>query len=156
MSSSLEPGLKLRPDPALLAAVQRNCHISDARHARNMTMCNYLLEMRELYRWEQDLAHPEALPRTEVSRWLAQREAFWNGLEDSGAEYGPLPVGAELLDPFAAATINQSLFPLGLVYGAGIGRFQKPHFFLGELLPGGLLHRFEQITKVGLLKWCFS
>ena len=36
---------------ALSAVVQRNCDISDARHARDFTMCVYLLRMREYYRW---------------------------------------------------------------------------------------------------------
>ena len=33
--------------------VQLNCHISDARHAGNYTLCIYLLKMREFYRWEK-------------------------------------------------------------------------------------------------------
>ena len=46
--------------PQLVQSVQRNCHIADARHAREMTLCNYLLEMREFYRWEHEvpLARP--------------------------------------------------------------------------------------------------
>lgn len=42
--------------PQLVQSVQRNCHVADARHAREMTLCNYLLEMREFYRWEHDAA----------------------------------------------------------------------------------------------------
>src|SRR5450759_2630606 len=99
-----------------------------------MTLCSYLLEMREFYRWEHGLPLSQSPPRAEVGRWLAAREALWNDLEDRGADYGPLPVGAELFDPFASDAINQSLFAQGMVYGAGIGRFHKPHFFLGELL----------------------
>lgn len=128
------PQAQQQPDPLLLAAVLRNCHITDARHARNMTMCNYLLEMREFYRWEIGLPLGESPPRAELGRWLAARETLWNELDDSGAEYAPLPVGAELLDPFATDVINRSLCTQGLVYGAGLGRFHKPHFFLGELL----------------------
>ena len=30
----------------LVDAVQANCHITDARHARSMTLCTYLLEIR--------------------------------------------------------------------------------------------------------------
>ena len=130
----MKPALKLQFDDPLLAAVQRNCHITDARHARGMTLCNYLLEMREFFRWERDLPLAEPPPRAEVGRWLAAREALWNDLDDSGAEYGQLPVGAELFDPFATDAINRSLCMQGMVYGAGIGRFHKPHFFLGELL----------------------
>jgi hypothetical protein len=44
-----------------------------------------------------------------------------------------LPVGGTCHDPFAVAAINEALLPAGLVYGAGIGRFHKPHFFLGRL-----------------------
>lgn len=128
------PIVEQQPDAPLFAAVRHNCHITDARHARGMTLCNYLLEMRELYRWEQNLPLSEHPPRAEVGRWLAARETLWDELEDSGADYEPLPVDTELLDPFAVDAINRSLFAQSMVYGAGIGRFKKPHFFLGELL----------------------
>ena len=119
------------PFAELIAAVQANCDVSDARHAREMTLCTYLLEMRELYRWEQGTAQTETLPRTEVGEWLARREARWASLE---AEcYRPLPLAGEAVDPYDVATVNRTLLPAGLVYGAGIGRFGKPQFFLGEL-----------------------
>ena len=38
----------------LVAAVQTNCDIADARHARDVSLCTYLLGMREFYRWEHD------------------------------------------------------------------------------------------------------
>ena len=50
----------------LLAAVQSNCHLSDARHAQDLTLCNYLLAMREYYRWEHDLPMQAVPPRGEV------------------------------------------------------------------------------------------
>lgn len=115
----------------LIAAVQRNCHIADARHAREMTLCTYLLEMREFYRWEQGIPLGDPLARPEVGVWLSAREALWEGLVDDN--FGLLPVDAESFDPFASAAINQILVPHGLVYNAGIGRFGKPHFFLGRL-----------------------
>jgi hypothetical protein len=116
---------------ALVAAVQANCNLSDARHARNMTLCTYLLEMREHYRWEQGMPLTASLPRAEVGAWIAGREALWSDLED--AEYRPLPLGGALVDPFDATVLNRELLPRKLVYGAGIGRFGKPQFFLGEL-----------------------
>ena len=115
----------------LVAAVQANCHITDARHARNMTMCTYLLEMRELYRWESGAAQTAPLPRGEVATWLTGREALWAAFEE--AEYLPLPVAGGEVDPFDAAAVNHALLPHDLVYGAGIGRFGKPQFFLGAL-----------------------
>ena len=115
----------------LLAAVQRNCDIADARHAREVSLCTYLLGMREFFRWEQQLAPGVAPPRDEVGRWISEREARWEGLAE--ADYGPLPLAGDSLDPFAATVVNEALLPAGLVYGAGIGRFHKPHFFLGRL-----------------------
>jgi len=115
----------------LVAAVQHNCHIADARHARDMTMCTYLLEMREFYRWEAGIPLGDPLARPEVGAWLAEREALWETLGE--AEFQPLPLGGVAHAPFEAPQLNQHLVPRGLVYGAGIGRFGKPHFFLGRL-----------------------
>lgn len=115
----------------LIAAVQRNCHIADARHAREMTLCTYLLEMREFYRWEAGIPLGDPLARPEVGAWLSEREELWETLvEDS---FGAVPVAGIDYEPFAVADINAQLVPQGLVYGAGIGRFGKPHFFLGRL-----------------------
>ncbi|HMA32524.1 MAG TPA: hypothetical protein VKT00_11980 [Casimicrobiaceae bacterium] len=115
----------------LVRAVQANCHVSDARHARNMTMCTYLMEMRELYRWERGIPLTAALPRADVGAWLAGREALWASLE--GAHYQPLPLDGGEIDPFDTAAVNAALQPHALVYGAGVGRFGKPQFFLGVL-----------------------
>lgn len=115
----------------ILAAVQANCHLSDARHAQDLTLCNYLLAMREYYRWENDLALDAVPPRAEVARWIAEREALWDGLAE--ADWAPLPLASGEADPFDAASVNAELVPAGLVYGAGRGRFGKPHFFLARL-----------------------
>lgn len=115
----------------LIATVQRNCHIADARHARELTMCNYLLEMREFYRWECDLPLGEAPPRAEISQWLTAREALWEALATE--DFAAVPVAGRHFEPFDVAAINRALAPVGLVYGAGIGRFGRPHFFLGRL-----------------------
>jgi len=115
---------------SLRAAVQANCDLSDARHARNMTLCTYLLEMRELYRWERGAALTAPLPRADVGAWLSDREARWDALP--GDDYRSLPVGDARVDPFDAAAVNAVLVPRGFVYGAGIGRFGKPQFFLGD------------------------
>jgi len=117
----------------LVDAVRRNCSITDARHAREMTMCNYLLEMREYCRWERGIPPGGTLPpRSEIGTWLNAREALWEGLIDE--DFGVIPVGGRNHDPFESDTINQALQSHGLIYGAGIGRFRKPHFFLGRLI----------------------
>ncbi len=115
----------------LIEAVQHNCHIADARHARDLTMCNYLLEMREFYRWECDMPFGAAPPREEISRWLSEREALWERVAEQ--EFAAVPVARQRYEPFDVAAINCALAPLGLVYGAGVGRFGRPHFFLGRL-----------------------
>jgi hypothetical protein len=116
---------------ALFAAVRTNCHISDARHAGELTLCTYLLEMRELYRWERGLPLGAPVPQAEVGPWIAQREALWSSLED--ATHVPLPLDARAIDPFAVDDVNRGLAGNALVYGAGIGRFGKPQFFIAEL-----------------------
>ena len=116
---------------SLVAAVRSNCRVSDARHARNMTMCTYLLEMRELYRWEHGYALDAVLPREDVGAWLSDREAQWDAIEH--ADYRPLPLSGELVEPYAAEEVNDRLVPAGWVYGAGVGRSRKPQFFVAEL-----------------------
>lgn len=115
----------------LIDTVQRNCHVTDARHARGMTLCNYLLEMREFFRWEHGIPLGATPPRAEVGPWLSAREALWETLE--GAEFEAIPLDGASVEPFDVAAINRRLLPEGLIYGAGIGRFHKPHFFLGRL-----------------------
>jgi len=115
----------------LVAAVRANCHISDARHARDLTLCTYLLEMRELYRWERGLPLGAPVPQAEVGAWMAEREALWSSLE--AASHLPIPLDAGAVDPFDVDGVNRALVGRALVYGAGVGRFGKPQFFLGEL-----------------------
>jgi hypothetical protein len=116
---------------ALVDAVQHNCDVADARHARDVTLCTYLLEMREFYRWEQEMPLTAMPPKDALGRWLTEREARWNTLEES--EYRRLPLEDQRLDPFAARPVNERLLPRGLVYGAGYGRFHQPQFFLASL-----------------------
>ncbi len=123
--------MPLRNFPELVECVQRNCHIADARHARETTLCNYLLEMREFYRWEHEVPLARNLPRQEVGSWISEREALWEGLQADALER--LPVGGQSYDAFEVGAINAALLPQGLVYGGGYGRFGKPHFFLAQL-----------------------
>lgn len=116
---------------ALVAAVQTNCDIADARHARDVSLCTYLLGMREFYRWEHQLPYGVSPPREEVGRWIAERESRWELL--AGEEFVAIPVAGRAFDAFDARQVNAALAGSGLVYGAGVGRFHKPHFFLGQL-----------------------
>jgi hypothetical protein len=115
----------------LVQGVQRNCDIADARHAREMTLCNYLLEMREFYRWEHEVPLAQPLPRQELGSWISEREALWDGLQ--AGELEPLRLEQRSYGAFDVQAINAVLAPRGLVYGGGYGRFGKPHFFLAQL-----------------------
>jgi hypothetical protein len=115
----------------LIDTVQKNCMIADARHARDMTMCTFLLEMREYYRWEMEIPYGARLPKDELGDWLNARESEWNAVEEE--DFAPLPLTETGVDPFEADDINRALIPQGLVYSSGLGQFRKPHFVLAEL-----------------------
>lgn len=115
----------------LIDIVQQNCHISDARHAGNYSMCTFLMKMREFYRWEQALGFDAPLGKDEVGDWLVQREQDWQDIEDQ--DYAALPLKQGEIDPFEADVINSELLPQGYVYSSGYGIFCKPHFFIGKL-----------------------
>ena len=88
-----------------IEVVQTNCHIADARHAREMSMCNYLLGMRELYIWEMGFPPSRPLVQADLSQWLVQREMFWEELEE--LDYSPIPIANQEYDPFDIAGINR-------------------------------------------------
>lgn len=115
----------------LQAVVQRNCHISDARYAGQHTLCIFLLKMREYYRWESDRSYTESIPQQEMGDWLTAREALWDEVEEQ--PYAELAIGGVSFDPFDSDAINHQLLPHGLVYSAGYGQWNKPHFVLAEL-----------------------
>ena len=117
---------------AIVSAVQKNCHISDAQFAADLTLCTFLLKMRELYRWENEIPLTQDMPKSAVGDWMNERERYWEAVE--AAPYEPLPLAAGSVDPFEVALANRELAPLGLVYSGGFGRACKPHFFLGSLL----------------------
>ncbi len=128
----LKPSLAPESLHSLSAAVQHNCHISDALHARDYTLCVYLLKMREYYRWEKGYSFKETLPSAAVGDWVTAREHLWEELETSA--FAPVCVDDQCYDPFDAERINAALLPRGLVYSAGYGGNARPHFFLGKLL----------------------
>ena len=62
----------------------------------------------------------------------SEREAQWDALEHG--DYLPLPVRRRARRSLSTRRRSiASLVPPGWVYGAGIGRFGKPQFFLAEL-----------------------
>lgn len=116
---------------ALVEAVQTNCHIADARHAADLPLCIYLLQMREFYRWEHGLAFGAPLDRAAVGTWLAAREALWAALQ--ARHWTVLPHAGRCFDPLDADALNSELVAHGLVYGAGLESARQPAFFLARL-----------------------
>lgn len=115
----------------LLEAVRKNCHIADALHAGDYTLCVYLLKMREYFRWEKGYGFGDTLPHAEVGSWLKEREQLWEALEHE--TYAALPMDGIEHDPFDTAGLNRILNPRGLVYSAGLGQNGRAHFFLARL-----------------------
>ena len=116
---------------AIVSAVQKNCHISDAQYAGDLTLCTFLLKMRELYRWEHDIPLTREMPKSEVGNWMNERERLWETMES--ADFEALPLVDARVDPFDVEAANRRLAPHGLVYSGGFGRSCKPHFFLANL-----------------------
>lgn len=125
----------------LRSSVQKNCHLSDAEHARNYSLCVYLMKMREYYRWEKGLALSESISREDVGDWVMDRERLWDALEEE--DYLPLSIGGELFDPFDEMGVNAAIETDGLVYSSGLGRGGQAHFFLARLES---VRRFEDLT----------
>ncbi len=120
------------PPEALLHAVRHNCHIADAAHAGDYTLCTYLMKMRELYRWEHDLPLEAELDSSKVGDWVRARETWWESIE--GESFQPLPLDDMQIAPFEHDEVNAVLTPTGFVYSSGLGKQAAAHFFLAELL----------------------
>ena len=136
MTESNKPTAPARvPDFGILQpafeAIRTNCHISDARHAGDYTLCVYLLKMREYYRWENNIPFSKPLPKADLSDWLTRREAHWETLEDRPLETVPVP--GDQHDPFDTTAINSGLNDRGFAYSSGYGRNMKPVFFFAAL-----------------------
>ncbi len=116
---------------SLIDTVQHNCHIADARHAGDYTLCVYLLKMREMYRWEQGIDFTTLLTTDDVGDWLTAREAVWDEVEEQ--DYKPLGINGKQHDAFDNELINTLLDKHKLVYNAGLGIRCRPHFFIAEL-----------------------
>ncbi len=116
---------------SLIRQVQRNCDISDARHAGVFSVCGLALRLRDLYRWEHGLEPWEEGEPGEVLEWIGGRETRWEVLADVG--YGALMVQGRGFDPFDTDGINALLGPHGLLYGAGYARGLKPTYFLARI-----------------------
>lgn len=120
-----------KPFLSVIKSVQKNCHISDARHASDYTLCIYLLKMREFYRWEKGLGNNDEINPDEVGAWLSEREALWDELESN--DFCTIQIDKNLYNSFDTENINQELMQQGYIYSAGYGPKSKAIFYLAEL-----------------------
>jgi hypothetical protein len=130
---------------ALSAAVQHNCHIADARHAGELTMCTYLLQMREFWRWEHRLPLGAPVDRSAVGPWLAGREALWDRVQGDDWRPLPLPGGVVVADPFEVDRVNAAVRDGGWIYGAGMVGRARPVFFLARVCRHYALEGLEVV-----------
>jgi hypothetical protein len=117
---------------SLSSQVKHNCNISDARHWGYYSLCGLLLRLRDLYRSEKGIPLWEKMPQEDIGRWIASRENLWRELEDK--ELTPITMNGNIFGPFEIEKINAELERHGLIYGAGLGLYRKPCFFLADLL----------------------
>jgi len=115
----------------LACAVQHNCDVVDARHARDVGMCTYLLGMREYFRWDSGLPLGASTDPAQVRSWIASREGRWEWLLEQGTELTSLPL-QRAPDAYDEEAVNRELESDRLIYGAGMGRFGVPLFFLAQ------------------------
>jgi hypothetical protein len=121
----------LKPEISdLQRQVQKNCDISDARHAGVYSLCGLLLRMRDLYKWEHRMVPWQEPEPADLMGWMEDREQHWEEIIEE--EIAPVVLDGERFDPYDMTGLNVRLRPLGLVYGAGYGIGMKPTFFLAE------------------------
>ncbi len=130
-----EPGIAAVAQ--LAAAVQENCDVADAQHARELGMCVYLLGMREYFRWMSDYPLGMAPPSERVREWITCQESRWDTVFDCKDAFAGIPFpDGDPVDAFDEAEVNRRIGAMGLperlLYGAGLGRFGVPIFFLAE------------------------
>jgi len=122
----------------LIPQIQRNCDLSDARYAGLYSVCGLALRLRDLYKWEKELAPWVEKEPSEILDWIGRKEEAWEEIRDE--PYQNLEMDSHQFDPFDIQALNQLLHNQGLFYGAGYGRGLKPTFFLAEIQVEDQVH----------------
>ena len=102
---------------ALVQAVQTNCDIADARHARDVSLCTYLLGMREFFRLVSMLV---SIPVAFYSGWPFYQGA-WHALRARSVSMD-VPVTLGIVIAFVASVWN-ALAGHGEVYFDSVTMF---------------------------------
>lgn len=116
----------------VLETIRHNCDISDARDNGIYSICNLVLKLRNLYKWEHAIEPWQEPAAPDLLDWIDVKENYWKTIIDE--PYHPLIINGREADPHDAAAVNDLLADPGLFYGAGYGRSLKSVFFLAEKL----------------------
>ena len=116
---------------SIVTQVQRNCSISDSRHAGLYSICGLALRLRDLYKWEKGLDPWVESESSEILEWIASKEEQWGDLSE--LDFNKLIIDGSRYDPFDSTGINGVLNHHGFFYGAGYVHSLKPSFFMGVL-----------------------
>jgi hypothetical protein len=117
---------------AFIRQVKFNCDISDAKFWGYYSVCGLLMRYRDLYRSEHSIMPWENIPDAEVSVWIHEREKLWRDLEDT--ELQDIVIEGKSYSPFDVNGLNAALGQTGLLYCGGYGTFNKPTFFVADLV----------------------
>ena len=116
---------------SIVSQIQRNCSISDSRHAGLYSICGLALRLRDLYKWEKGLDPWVERESSEILEWIASKEEQWGDLLE--LDFNELIIDGSSYEPFDSTGINGVLNPRGFFYGAGYVHSLKPSFFMGVL-----------------------
>ncbi|MHB8790537.1 MAG: Sfum_1244 family protein [Desulfobulbaceae bacterium] len=116
----------------VLETIRHNCDISDARDHGIYSICNLVLKLRNLYKWEHAIEPWQEPATPDLLDWIEAKENHWQTIVDE--PYRSLVVNSREADPHDPAAVNALLTDPGLLYGAGYGRSLKSIFFLAEKL----------------------
>lgn len=114
----------------LLADIQHNCDISDARDHGVYSMCTMVLKLRNLYKWETNMQPWDEPDPGDLLDWIEVKETYWEGLVEKN--YRTLVLPGTDCSPFDCDAVNNGLDDEKLFYGSGYGRSLKAVFFLAE------------------------
>lgn len=108
--------------------VKYNCDISDAKFWGHFSLCGLLLRLRELFRSENDISPWSNINQKDIGDWITAKENLWAEIE--GHDFMDLVIEGNTFNPFDTSGINSYLIMHNLIYGAGLGLYKKPLFFL--------------------------
>ncbi len=90
------------------------------------------LRLKDQFLWEKNLPPWTETDKKGLMDWIETRENLW--LSHMDLPFEDLSLAGRVFGFLDNLRINDLISPLGLYYGAGLGRGLKPTFFLGEVV----------------------